>query len=488
MFNVNLTKNTHVPLYEQLVAAIKTQIIQGKLRLGDILPPTRQLASQLSISRTTVCKAYDELYALGFIESHQGSYSKVRMPKTATSSEIKKAKTFDWSKRVTAKSQEIEDSLQHYYQQKNPTKIDFVAMEPDSNFMPVQDFRKALNTVLQQQQSSLLKYGSALGYLPLRKYLVEHLRQYGIAVTVDEILLTYGSQQSLDLICQMLLKPNDSVLLESPCYSLMIPMLKKYQAQMIDIPMKQDGLNISTLAQSLENHHASFLYTTPNFHNPTGISTNQAHREALFELCKEYQLPIIEDGFVDELRYFGKTALPIKAMDEDGQVIYLGSFSKILFPGIRVGWVVANKECIHHLSQLKLLSNLRGNQLNQAAMEVFCRHGFYDKHLKRTHAEYRRRMKLAINLANQLFPTQYFSFTTPNGGYTLFVSAKSTAINEQTLIENISNAGVLVSPGKNFYPQPSDYAHFRISIAEQNEQQITLGFEKIAKVLNQFCH
>jgi len=483
VFSITLDKTAATPLFEQLVKAIKAKINQSVLRNGDKLPPTRILAEQLAISRTTVCKAYDELYALGYLESYQGGYSKVRQPKTNLELKIHPEPPMDWQRHITSRAKVIQASIDEIYDENKKAEINFSAMAPDPGLMPVEDFRKCCNQVLKEQGASLLQYGTTLGHLPLREYIADHLRQYGILADSDEILLTTGSQQALDLICQMMLTPNDSVLVESPTYSLLPPLLTGYKANIASVPMTASGLSISALKNRLDSGRFKFLYTIPNFHNPTGISSSQQQRERLLTLCQQYQLPIIEDGFVDEMKYFGKTPLPIKAMDKQDMVLYLGSFSKILFPGVRIGWVVANKACIDTMSRLKLLANLRGNQLNQAALNQFCRQGLYDKHIKRAHSLYRRRMKLALKLAKQHIPADKFSYTVPNGGYTLLVSAKDGAISEEQLVAKLHLAGVSVSPGRHYFVEPQRYAHFRMSVAELSEEQISQGFARIGQVI-----
>ena len=490
MFAIKLNRASSSPLYQQIFQVIVDNIRSGKLVVGDTLPPSRLLADQLKVSRTTICKAYDELYALGLIESHQGSYSKIRKSKVIGKQEKPKSARFNWQQKFTNKSQQVTNTLLDVYNEATTASsvIDFTTMAPDPNLMPVDDFRKCLNKSLKIHGTKLLQYGSKLGYLPLRKYLVNHLKQYGVNVQPEEILLTSGSQQSLDLICQMLINPGDSVFTESPSYSLIYPMLSNYQANIIETKVEHDGLSLKELATKFKTDNGKFIYTIPNFHNPTGISTSQLHREAFYQLCLQNDCPIVEDGFVDELKYFGKTPLPIKAQDDHGLVIYLGSFSKILFPGIRIGWIVANKDCIEQLSHLKLLGNLRGNQLNQAAMALFCQHGYYDKHIKRAHAIYRRRMTLTQQYIKQKFPHDTFTATMPNGGYALFVSATSKCVSEEKLISDLYQAGVIVTPGKNFYQKSSPFAEFRLSIAELEVDEIKQGINRIANVLHRYSN
>lgn len=485
MLKLDRTKKT--PLFEQLVCLIKDKVDYGELLVGDKLPASRDLAKQLSISRTTVCRAYDELYALGYIESSQGSFSKIRQVDKPLSKQETNKSALDWQSLCNIKALAIHQAITEIDKEKKSCSvtdpIDFMSLAPTSKIMPIDDFRKCMNHVLKSTGADLLQYGETLGFQPLREYIAKHLRQHGIVTTADEIILTNGAQHALDLILKLLVTELDHIHIESPTYALILPLLNALGATTNAITMKEDGLDLAEFEQSLKQEPGKLLYTMPNFHNPTGISTSQEHREQLLQLCTKYKLPIIEDGFVDEMKYFGKTPLPIKAMDKHGLVIYMGSFSKILFPGIRIGWIVADKNLVKMLGSLKQATSLQSNVLDHAAIDLFCRKGYYQQHIKRSHALYKKRMQVAIKMAKKVFPKELFSITTPNGGYLLFVTAKNKTISEQALIEAIQSKGVLVSSGRKCFSQGSDYAHFRISIAKPEVNEIIDGFEKIKQAI-----
>lgn len=484
---LKLDRNKKLPLFEQLVCLIKDKVDSGELLVGDKLPASRDLAKQLSISRTTVCRAYDELYALGYIESNQGSFSKIRQVDKPLSKQESRKNTLDWQRLCNKKTLGIHQAITKIDKENKlclvADPIDFVSLAPTSKIMPIDNFRKCINQVLKSTGADLLQYGETLGFLPLREYIAKHLRQHGIVTTADEIILTNGAQHAIDLILKLLVTEHDHIHIESPTYALILPLLNALGATTNAITMNENGLDLTELEQKIQQDPGKLLYSMPNFHNPTGISTSQEHREQLLQLCTKYKLPIIEDGFVDEMKYFGKTPQPIKAMDKHGLVIYIGSFSKILFPGIRIGWVVADKNLINMLGSLKQATSLQSNALDHAAINLFCRKGFYQQHIKRSHALYKKRMQVAIKEAKKAFPSDLFNITTPNGGYLLFVSAKNKTINEQALIEAIRNKGVLVSSGSKYFAQGSDYAHFRISIAKPEVNEIIDGFEKIEQAI-----
>lgn len=492
MLSLKLERNSNISLFEQLVALIKENIKQGSIKPGDILPSSRGLALQLSISRTTVCRAYDELFALGYLESEQGSFTKVRRTQLLHSplKEAVPKAIINWQTNSTVSAARIHQNICAIDEKvgADETLVDFATLAASNSISPVDEFRKCMNYVLKSHGEQLLQYGENKGFLPLREYIAEHLRQYGILADADEILLTNGSQQSLDLVLQLLVGKADHVLLEDPSYSFIMPLLNGCEAVVDAISMTDNGLDLEqferTLQGKTEQNQAKLLYTIPNFHNPTGISSSQEHRQQLYRLCSKYKLPIIEDSFVDEMKYFGKTPLPIKAMDDHELVVYLGAFSKVIFSGIRIGWIVANKQCIERLTSLKVAKSLKSNALDQAAMELFCRKGYYQQHIKRVHALYRKRMKLVLKMAKEVFSAEPFTFTSPRGGYLLFVSATDKSINEKKLLAAIKEKGVTVSAGSKYFANGSDYAHFRVSIAMVEVNDIVEGFSRIKQAIS----
>jgi GntR family transcriptional regulator/MocR family aminotransferase len=341
MILLNVNKNNKTPVYKQIVKQLIELIDEGTLMPGDKLPSTRSLANQHQLNRNTVYKAYEELWALGYIESKSGSYSTIRERKNIAKKLASNKENIDWSTKINSTSQKlIESNNKSENQEKD--YIDFTPLSPDPGIIPSEEFRKCINDSLRNSGPYNLSYGSPYGYDPLREFISNHMRLHGINVTKDEIIVTSGAQHAIELIIKLLAEPDSDILIESPTYSAIIPLLKYYDANVLEIPMNEHGVDLQVLESLLKTHKPKLLYTMPNFHNPTGITTNQAHREKLLEICERYEIPVIEDGFVKEMKYFGKNILPVKSMDKLGLVFYVGTFSKVLFPGIRVGWIASN--------------------------------------------------------------------------------------------------------------------------------------------------
>jgi DNA-binding transcriptional MocR family regulator len=484
MILLKINQRSRKPIFKQIYEQLIDMIGNNILKVGDKLPSSRKLADQLGVNRTTVYKAYEELWSKGFTESRPGSYSVVRKRTDVKTSEPIIKNIINWEKRITQKSILLYHSaVQHSKAQPGKGNIDFATLSPDPRIMPYERFRKCLNYVLAEEKESVLTYGSPQGYEPLRKFITELMRVHSIHVSEDEVLLTNGCQNGIELILKLLVNPNDNIITECPTYSSAIPLFKHYSKEVICLPMDEYGMNLKDLEAAIHKEHPALLYTIPNFHNPTGITSSQMYREELLKICERNKLPLIEDGFSEEMKYAGKNILPIKSMDTNNLAFYLGTFSKVLFPGLRIGWIIADKECINHLRVTKHSSELSGITLTQAALNKFCSEGYYELHIKKMHNIYKKRMHAAINALKEFIPAEKFSFTKPFGGYTIWLEAKRKGINEEDLMQKIFNAGVSVSKGSIFFPAKSIKACFRISIARTDEKEIEEGIKRIGKVL-----
>ena len=247
--------------------------------------------------------------------------------------------------------------------------------------------------------------------------------------------------------------------------------------------MASRGMNLGILGRKLTTNKPAFLYTIPNFQNPTGITTDQAHREQLLSICEKYNVPLVEDGFEEEMKYFGKVPMPIKSMDKNNVVIYLGTFSKVLFPGVRIGWIAADKECIQRLTAIKRFCDLTSSNVLQAAMYEFCIQGYYDYHIKKMHRIYRKRMQTALKAMKQFLPLDKVSWNEPAGGYLIWVEMKNKLGINDDLNDLLQHFGIIVSPGKYYFDKSADNKYFRISIAMLNEDEIEEGIIRLGKAL-----
>lgn len=483
---IEIDRDNEVPIFRQIMDQIISLTDRGFLKPGTKLFSTREMADQLDVNRSTVYRAYQELWALGYIESKPGSYSYIRkrgeMVTLDTDPNVPK---IDWAGRAVPSrgvlSRPAGPRIRKAAGNETTSHIDFSPLTPDRRLFPIDDFRKCLNSVLRRKGRLLLEYGDPFGYGPLREYIAERLQQHGVVVKSDEILLTSGSQNAIELLLKFLVKPGSSVVVESPTYSAAIPLFRYYQAELTGIGMKEDGMDLAALKEVVKTESPAMIYTMPNFHNPTGITTSQIHREILLSICEKYRIPLVEDGFEEEMKYFGKAALPIKSMDRHRVVIYLGTFSKILFPGLRIGWVAADRDCIEQLAALKFMGDLGGNNVDQAALNLFCRMGHYDLHVKRMHRIFRKRMYTALKCVKKYFPPDSASWTRPIGGYTIWVMLSESPLNPEALADYFEDFGVRIRPGNSHFHESTDNCFFRLSISRLSEPEIEEGMRRIGR-------
>jgi DNA-binding transcriptional MocR family regulator len=488
---LKIDRSSSEPLYRQIVNELKSLIDQGAIDINQYLPSTRKFAEKLGVNRSTVVRAYEELQALGYLRSSPGSYNTVQKRRKEVEYNPERRSQISWHQASTEPARKLYQIFQTYSPE-SPIQANFdgeainiAQLDLDSRLYPMDEFRRCVNHALLNSGSESLRYGSYKGYQPLRDSIAQRLRLHSISVSAEEILITNGAQQAIDLIIRLLAGSKKVAAIEVPTYANIIPILQFNGVKIQGIPMREEGMDLNALEKVLNNEEVSFVYTIPNFQNPTGITTNHQHREKLLNICLKHKVPIVEDGFEEDMKYFGKVALPIKSIDDQNIVIYLGTFSKALFPGLRIGWVTADKECIDRLTSIKRFSDLTSGNLVQMAMHEFLKKGYYDLQLKRLHRIFRKRMQLALKIMEECFPAAV-RWTRPPGGYTIWVKIPKR-LNETQLHEWMSKYGVIVSPGIYYYPRKKYSEYFRISIASLDEVEIQEGITRLGKALPRLC-
>ena len=489
MILLNLDRKSNVPLFRQIFDQLKEKIDADVIKPGDRLPSTRTFSNKLGVNRGTIYKAYQELWALGYIESRSGSYSFVRQPRELKgSTEALTTGSIKWSKRVNPSAEYVHSlfgKINYPFSEEKESfeGIDFGRLHPDTRIFPVNEFKKSMSKVIAEKGKTVLDYGECKGYYPLRDYIARRSRLHGMSVNSREILITSGAQNAIDLLVKLFARPGSRVFVESPTYGMIIPTLKYYKCEIVPIPMLEDGVDIEFIEKEFRKGLPIFFYTMPNFHNPTGVTTTQEHREKLIALFEKYNVLIIEDAFEEEMKYFGKVPLPIKSMDINQIVIYVGSFSKVLFPGIRVGWIAADEECINRLSTLKRFSDISSTLPEQAALADFCRNGQYELHIKRIHKIYRKRMMLAVRTLEKNIKNENVRWIEPNGGFTIWVTLKNTNLDYKELDRIFRLNKLRLALGKDFFPDKEKGKHVRLAIASLDEDEIVEGITRFSEAV-----
>jgi GntR family transcriptional regulator/MocR family aminotransferase len=487
---IQLDRRSGAPLYSQIVDYIRRLIETDVLKPGVKLPATREFATDLGVDRATVVAAYDELVAQGLATAHVGQGTFVAAPASNVESwpkdsmdtedfpgEINWGQCFSRAARINGDWRPPDVSA---YRAPGET-ISFAGGMPDSSLFPIDAFRQVMHEVLRTEGQALLQYNPASGYPPLRRYLADYLVRKGLVVTEADILIVNGSQQGLDLVARTLLDPGDRVVVEGPSYPGALQIFRAYQAEVLTVPVGNDGIRRDILEGVLQRLAPKCIYIMPTFQNPTGATVSLEGRRELLAMAAKAQVPIIEDDFHNELRYDGAPVISLRGLDRKGLVIAVGTFSKILFPGLRVGWIVAPPEVMERLVIAKRVSDFHTSALMQAAIYHFCRRRLLDQHMERMRREYRRRRDTLIQALSQHCPPNVI-WTYPQGGFSLLLTLPA-GLDTHSLLPEAASAGVLYTPGTFFYADGRGRNQLRLSFSEVPAEQIEAGVQRLSSVL-----
>ncbi len=479
---IALKPDSTVPIYLQIKEHLQQQIEQGVLPPTTRLPSTRSLAEELEVSRITVVNAYAELAAEGWVQAHVGQGTFVSDPRRQVERAIV-SQPFTWQTTLlrppgVSASSMLADML-HLSQ--HPDLISFAMGAPAVDLFPVRDFRRAINLVLRKDGAEALQYDGAPGYKPLRALIAQYLQARGIEAQAREVLITSGSQQGLDLAARVLTEPGECVITESPTYLGALDVFQSHGVRAIGVPVDEEGMRVDLLEGLISRHHPRLIYTIPTFHNPTGVTMSQSRRERLLALARQHRVFILEDGVCSELQYDGTPLPPLKALDRQGYVLYLNSFSKVLLPGIRVGYVVASGHVRERFVAAKQSADLFTSSLMQRALAEYLAAGHLDHHLVRVCQVYRaRRDAMLEGLARHLPTDAHWSI--PQGGLCLWVTLSSDISAVQLYLTAI-NYGVAFAVGSVFFPEQCPCASFRLNFTAHRPELIEEGLRRLGKAL-----
>ncbi len=476
-----------LPLARQIQLYLERLMSQGLLAPGVKLPATRELAKELGVNRTTVALAYDELVVGGWARAHvgQGTFVADRLP-AAPEGPRPAAPRFDWSGLLSKNAQATAADArrrQGYSQVPRPARglVSFAGGMPDSGLFPTDAFRRVLNRVIREEGRELLQYYPARGYPPLREYLAGYLLRFGLEARPEEILIVNGSQQGFDLVARTLLDPGDFVAIEQPSYPRAMQVFRAFGAQLLPVPMAPGGLNLEYLERLLERQSPKLLYCQPSAHNPTGLHMTAAARQRLLEVAERHRLPIVEDGFDGTLFYGARPPAPLKALDRSGSVVYIGTFSKILFPGLRLGWIVAAPELLERLEMAKDLSDIHTSPLIQAAVFQFCRQRLLDRHQVKILGEYGRRRNALLAALSRRMP-EGVTWTESEGGFSLLLTLPE-GMDAATLLPRALERGVAFTPGNAFFADGGGERTMRLSFSALTAGQIDEGAKRLGELI-----
>jgi 2-aminoadipate transaminase len=359
--------------------------------------------------------------------------------------------------------------------------ISFASGLPDPALYPAEALRAITDAILATESHVALQYGPAEGVPALREWVADRLRQRGLTVPPEGVLITHGSQQALDLAARAFLDPGDRVAIESPTYLAALQTFDSYEAEYEPLPVDADGLVTDGLRQRLRASRPKLLFILPNFQNPTGVTLAGERRQAVAEAAAEAGVPLLEDDAYHDLRYDGEALPPVAALARNPWAIYTGTFSKTIVPGIRVGYAAGDPALIARLAQLKQITDLHSSSLGQRIALRFCEQGLLDSQIARLRAAYRERRD-AMLAALSTHMTGLATWTQPQGGMFLLLTLPE-GIDVEALLPRAMEAGVAFVPGGTFFPGGGGDHTLRLNFVSAKPERIEAGVRILAEVI-----
>ena len=478
---IALDRQSPEPVYLQIRNRISRLIELGGVKPGDRLPSIRELARSSQVNKLTVIEAYSVLEGDGLIHARQGAgYFINQQPLTRP-----KAKS------TFAPSQEViipEKGVNSFLDISNAllqaqTQKDFLNLStgfPQSSGMD--DLQRIARRAMKECVDGLFRHNHPQGEPKLRSQIAHLLVQLGLEISPENLIVTNGSMQALALIAQHYIQPGDWVIVEAPTFFGFLSILQQTGARVIGIPMSAEGMNLQLLEQYLQSHQPKLIYTISSLHNPTGITTSVSHRRQLLALAEQYDCLVVEDNAYEWLN-FEPTPPPIKALDQSDRVIYVGTFSKTLMPGLRLGFMVCTREEYQALAERKLLHDMHVSVMSQAIISEYLASGRYRHRLNHLRTINQQNRNTMLQALEQHFPSGA-AWTIPKGGVFLWVHLPKT-VSMPPLCRQAAAEKVLISSGSAFFADQQGYPALRLSFAQPPED-IQKGIEILGKLIRAY--
>lgn len=473
----SLNLNSEEKIHIQIENHIKNEINNGLLQKGSKLPSTREVSKLLSISRNSVITAYENLEEEGIIESLKGRGTFVK-----ASSKMQKGNlTINWEDMINDYGKLCEEL--DIVKTELPWKkgmISFKSIAPDGSLFDLEEFKRSFLNAFSLEGDKLLNYGYAKGYKPLIEYIKKYMKNKGVSLEGRDVLITNGFTEGFDILLSTLTIDGDKVACEEPTHNTAIKMMKTHNLDIKPIKMNKDGIDIESLEKTLKESKPKFIYLIPSYHNPTGIVIKGEKRQEVYNVCEKYKVPIIEDGFNEELLYSSSHVAPIASLCSNGNgVVYVGSFSKILFPGLRIGWIFGDARLIDILESVKRERNIHSSFIDQAVFYKYMESGAFKKYMKKIRKHYKDKYNFTLEQVKRYIPNDYIL---GEGGLHIFIKLKG--INGREVLKECYERGVVFMPGDIFYNGDNGEDTIRLGFSRVSEEDIEKGIKIIGDVVN----
>ena len=478
LFQLALDSQAPLPLYRQLSDSIRLLIQSGDLQIGDRLPATRELAGKLGLNRTTVSAAYAALEKSGLLDSQVGRGSFVAERVSAGPLAVDASCSLNWD--TVFPSAEPSRSVHG-----SSVEISFASSRPPEENFPLAEFRRMANEVLEGDGiAEILQLGSPYGYGPLRRYLLTEAQDAGIARPGDDLLVTNGCQQALDLLSRSLPAGGSSVVaVEDPVYHGLIRVFERSGCAVIPIPVNGGGLELPALERALARQGTRVVIVTPSFQNPSGATLPLERRKAIVSLVQRAGAVLVENDIYSELRYEGSPLPTLKELDVTGNTILLRSYSKIAFPGLRVGWVIAPRAVVARLAEAKQWADLHSDHLSQAILLRFAQSGELARHIERSRREGKERLGAVLEACGRFLP-EGARWTRPEGGMSLWIDLPAP-LDAEALLTRARERGIDFLPGPYFSSRPAHRRCLRLGFGGLTPASIRRGVEILGAAMRE---
>ena len=471
------------PVYRQLADHLAELISAGRLPAGERVPPTRELASALALSRNTVTRAYQWLIDAGFLGAHVGRGTFVQ--RAARSERIQHATdaarpAFAWPALFATRQRALRMPRPFRPAAPGSMRFDFRPGQVDGAALPIADLQSAWQRAVGKLREHANDF-DPLGFAPLRTAIARQLSGRGIAGRPEEVLVTSGAQQAFDLVARVLIEPGDTVAVEDPGYFLAAMAFRACGAQLIGIPVDDNGLRVDELARALRTRRVKLAYVTPSVHLPTGVALSSERRNELLELSDRVQMPIVEDDYDCETRLVPNSALALKTLDSGDRVIYVGTFSKALFPGLRLGYVVGAPPLLAALSRSRAATSQQPSLVDQMAVAELLASDALERHVRRVRKRNAERLAAMIETLRAAMPAGT-RFREPCGGSSVWVELPS-ATDTDALAVAAQQRGIAYARGELFRIDGEGAPALLLSFSGLAPDAIRSGVTELASLL-----
>ncbi|MCY8957893.1 PLP-dependent aminotransferase family protein [Bacillus cereus] len=472
-----MTNDKKVPKYRQIIDYMKEKIENGEWPIGSKIPSQRQLAKLFHVNRSTVITALDELMADGLIQGQIGAGTIVT---NNTWSLLATNPPPDWSEYVKAGIHKPSKLMVREINEAeaNKTLIHLSKGELAPHLFPLETMQSIIKNV--SEELDYFGYEEQKGFYPLREAISKYVRSFGIHVSPGSMLIVSGALQALQLISIGLLHRKSTVLLEQPSYLYSLHVFQSANINLSGISMDHHGILPNDLLKRIKySQKNNILYSIPCFQNPTGILMSKERRKEILKICEKEQLPIIEDDIYRELWIDESPPAPLKSMDKHGHVLYIGSLSKTLSPGLRIGWIIGPEPVIDRLSDIKMQTDYGSSSLSQRVAAEWINEGFYEEHVANVRMHLKERRQIMIRALNK-YCADIASWDIPSGGVFIWLKVVHNIPMKKLFSEALSK-GILLNPGR-IYEEESDQ-YIRLSYGYASPEQMTYGVKLLSELI-----